>query len=81
MDLMQACLREPSERPDYRGDRGHDDFIAPLTEPRERLYQMMLEAFAPGESGNSHTLSEVEIRETSALAEGKYSRSDWIHRR
>jgi lipoate-protein ligase A len=81
MDLMQACLREPSERPVYRGDRGHGDFLVPLTVPRERLYQMIVEAFAPGESKDSHTLSEAEIRETSALAEGKYSRSDWIYRR
>ena len=76
---MTRYLREPADRPEYRGDRGHDDFIGqlPLTAPA--LKSVLVQAFSAGPIPSP--LAACELTDSGALAREKYSTDDWIKRR
>lgn len=72
-------LREPRERPDYRGNRTHQDFIAPLPADPQALPRCIAEAFGceqPAAVVNDESLAAAE-----QLAGEKYRQYAWIHRR
>lgn len=77
--LMTRYLREPEDRPSYRGGRTHEDFVGRLALSSDELKAAVREAFdAPA------GLSEVTENELTAvrhLAAQKYAADPWIRRR
>jgi lipoate-protein ligase A len=70
--LMTGLLRMPSQQPDYRGHRGHTEFLTNLDQPAVRLKDALCKAWeVTGE------LSNFPARETSRLAAEKYSSREW----
>lgn len=78
-DLMARCLREPSQRPDYRGERRHDEFVMQLPLTRDELVAAVCEAF--GTSCPKDTLAPIEMVTGAALADSKYRDAAWTRRR
>ena len=76
---MERYLREPAERPQYRGPRTHRGFVRalPLT-PRE-LKDAVLDAFDIG--APAQRAKESEVREAKDLARDKHAAIAWIRRR
>jgi lipoate-protein ligase A len=79
IERMERYLREPADRPQYRGARTHRGFIRaiPLT-PRE-LRECVCEAF--GIEFRPQWPSEREIEATRELAREQYASMEWIRRR
>ena len=70
--LVGDFLRMPSRQPDYRQSRSHDDFLANLNLPAERIKVALKEIWnAPGE------LKAVPQSEIQTLAAQKYSTGEW----
>jgi lipoate-protein ligase A len=70
-------LRMPSRRPDYRGERGHEDFITFLPLDRGRLAGALVRAWSPATNQLDQTLPWVFVDE---LAGGRLSDQAWIER-
>lgn len=79
LSLLERCLREPGERPDYRGDRDHGRFVRNLPLGADELRAVVREAFG-ADSGVESPSAEEESK-SRELAAGKYESRDWIHRR
>lgn len=78
IDLAQRYLNEPVDRPEYRGTRRHEDFVANLPLDRETLCITVRECFESADC-------EVDLRSgvqnaARDLARDKYSDTSWIHR-
>lgn len=78
-DLIERYLREPEERPQYRGPRTHRGFLTSLPLTAEELRRVVCEAF--GVKSNPSQLSPKELEAVKDLSEEKYGDSGWNLRR
>jgi lipoate-protein ligase A len=76
---MARYLAEPRDRPDYRGDRTHDRFVAALPLARAELCAMIAEAF--GLPSVPAPPSGLELARAQVLAAEKYANPAWTRRR
>lgn len=78
-DRIAKYLREPAERPQYRGARDHKGFLAAVDLPSSEIKRALCEAFnvdpRPVKAGRN------ELEAAKALAKEKYRAQDWIRRR
>lgn len=75
---MAALLREPEERPSYRGARRHEEFVGCLPFDRDALETMVVEAYG---AGSNESPSIWEQSRAEALAREKYRQDAWNLRR
>lgn len=76
---MERYLREPEERPDYREDRGHRDFVGSLPLDSTGLRGAVRDAFAPQQAADA--LGDEDRDEMRILARQKYLDPNWTCRR
>lgn len=76
---MARYLREPADRPDYRGPRTHGDFVAALPLDAGALKDAVREAF--GAVSPTSAPTPWEIAHAEGLAREKYRSRDWTYRR
>jgi len=76
---MARCLREPADRPEYRGTRRHEDFVGVLPLTPEAMKAAVREAFGAEAVGSSPTPWEVAHAE--GLVRDKYRTREWTYRR
>ena len=76
---IERYLREPRDRPDYRGERAHSDFLAALPATPAALRGALAGAFGCGEPAGS--LPKGILERAEALAAEKYCQREWIYRR
>lgn len=76
---MERYLREPGDRPAYRGERAHTAFVAGIPLSRETLCAAVRDAF--GVAGPPAQPLEEEVAACERLAREKYSAPEWIRRR
>ncbi len=76
---MARYLREPRDRPAYRGGLTHDGFVGCLPFGPADLRQIVAGAFEADSTPGSPTAWEEA--HAAAAATGKYSDSAWTHRR
>ena len=79
LESMARYLREPFDRPDYRGRRGHSDFVANLPLGRAEIVSGLRAAF--GASGEEGAITDEERRSVDALVQDKYGDRNWTHRK
>lgn len=80
VEAIGSYLREPSDRPDYRGRRTHDEFVQRLPLVRDELCALVAEAFGV-DLGQADTPNDAELERAEALATDKYMDAAWIRRR
>jgi len=78
-DGMARYLREPQDRPDYRGGRNHRDFVGELPPDPGALRAVVRAAFCA--QAPSETPSPGEIAVMRGLVAEKYSNAEWTRRR
>ncbi len=78
-EIMERYLKEPSDRPGYRGERTHKGFVQNIPLGRQELVDAVREAFGAGFPKDR--LPERQMREVRELATTKYKASNWINRR
>ena len=76
---MARYLAEPEDRPDYRGSRGHGDFVAVLPLSADVIRAAIRTAFGLTEKGEMPTEEERNAAQT--LAKEKYADDEWTRRR
>lgn len=76
---MARYLREPEDRPEYRGPRKHEDFVGVLPLKPEAIKAAVRAAFGAAPHATPHTPWETAHAET--LAHDKYRTREWTHRR
>ena len=78
-EQMERYLREPVERPQYRGTRSHRGFVRTIPLTAHELREAVCEAFEleyrPSKPSN------WEMETTKEMAREQYSRVEWIRRR
>ncbi|MCC6487195.1 MAG: lipoate--protein ligase family protein [Candidatus Hydrogenedentes bacterium] len=77
--LMERYLREPAERPQYRGDRTHRGFVRCLPLSADDLRAGIAEAFGAGPERIA--VARAERAALKALARDKYATDEWTYRR
>ncbi len=77
---VRRYLHEPVDRPEYRGDRNHDAFMAALPAHAEQLRHAVWHEFAP-DTPISTALDPAYLEPIQALAQDKYAAESWIRRR
>jgi lipoate-protein ligase A len=70
-------LKLPARRPDYRGERGHEDFVTFLPLDRERLAGALVRAWSPSATPPEPAIPWPFVDE---LAGGRLSDPAWIER-
>lgn len=75
LSLIAEYLREPSRRPDYRGDRAHETFVTNLKLPRARIATVLRDAFKAADS--TFDIPQDLVTE---LVATKYADPEWISR-
>ena len=78
-DAMERYLREPQDRPKYRGPRTHRGFVRSIPLTPQQLRQVVCDAFDV--TGAPQKTRQAELRKVEALAKEKYADPDWIRRR
>jgi lipoate-protein ligase A len=78
-DLLERYLREPADRPQYRGDRSHRKFVRELPLTAADLRHAVKQAFEL--DGAMSRLTRWELDAVRALAEEKYAARAWVWRR
>ena len=81
LNLRQVSqyLREPTDRPEYRGSRNHDSFVRNLPLSRGQIWGALMNAFS---IANDEIEPPKDILETArTLAVEKYGTLAWTHRR
>ncbi len=78
-ELMERYLKEPSDRPGYRGERTHKGFVDNIPLSKQELKNAIRKAFN-GEPPKDR-LPERLLRATRELETTKYKASNWINRR
>ncbi len=78
-DALERYLREPAERPAYRGDRGHRDFVTVLPCDPNEIKAAIIVAFAPLDAGA--IVEPALMARTQTLATEKYRDPQWNFRR
>ncbi len=76
---MARYLPEPKDRPSYRGEKTHHEFVGMLLQQPECLRAELRRTFAP--SAPPSDLLPEETRVMLKLAQEKYARAEWTHRR
>jgi lipoate-protein ligase A len=72
-------IKEPDDRPEYRGSRSHTAFVTNLDVSRETLTDSITSAFNARDIIAS---PEIDLMEkTAVLAEEKYAQESWIRRK
>ena len=71
-------LREPADRPEYRGTRTHDDFVENLPLKREALAYAVVQTFAPDAEPEAPDAGLVAA--AVRLVEAKYGLREWTYR-
>ena len=77
--LMTRYLREPADRPSYRGGRTHDTFVGTIPLSRDALGAAICAAFDV--TGNPETPTSFEVEAADMLAREKYTADTWTWRR
>ena len=78
-EKMSRYLLEPEDRPDYRGQRTHSEFVGALHVTPEDLRSALHKAFAP--DTEAAVLTSDEEKTVEKLMRTKYSSKDWTFRR
>ena len=76
---MARYLREPQDRPDYRGGRNHRDFVGELPPTPTALRAAVRNAFAA--EATAEVPNPEELAAMYRLVAEKYDTSEWTHRR
>jgi lipoate-protein ligase A len=76
---MARYLREPRDRPAYRGERSHRDFVGELPPAPEALRAAVRRAFSAKEV--SDMPAPEELAAMRRLVAGKYATAEWTRRR
>jgi len=79
LNLITECLKEPSDRPKYRGERNHRSFVRNLSLPVLEIKGRLLEAFSCSESSMVIPLHILE--QGDMLVREKYSTAKWNFRK
>jgi len=74
--LVGRYLRMPARQPEYRGQRGHTDFLVNLPTTGAALKQRLWHTWASGDEREGWPQELVR-----QLVAEKYTRADWIRRR
>ncbi len=77
--LIERYLKEPEDRPDYRGERTHGHFVRPIKADGDALKNAIRAAFAPDAPQEQPTSEESTAVEE--LARTKYGNEEWTRRR
>jgi len=77
---MERYLKEPEDRPDYRGDRRHRQFVRALPIDVSELKEAVIEAFDATEIELTRP-THWELEETGRLSREKYGDPAWNRRR
>ncbi len=75
---ISRYIREPADRPEYRGSRKHGEFVTALATTPEALTSALINAFAPCERSAITTDEAIRAGE---FAMEKYAQDHWIRRR
>lgn len=76
---MARYLREPEDRPDYRGDRSHSEFVGVLPLAPQAIKDAVRTAF--GADAQPSPPTPWERAHAEALAREKYATREWTYRR
>ena len=76
---LERYLREPADRPEYRANRTHQQFVTTIPLDAVTLKKIVLEAFEVTESLPAP--EEAILKRIAELAREKYSDHDWTYRR
>lgn len=79
MAAIARYIREPADRPDYRGARTHHDFLATVPAAPVPLREAVARAFGCAEP--AVPLPPAVLARAEALAVDKYTQASWIYRR
>lgn len=77
---LSRYIREPEERPGYRGARSHAAFVTALPVAAQALREAVIAAFASPESA-AEPPTAAEREQVAALAQSKYETPEWNARR
>jgi lipoate-protein ligase A len=77
-DAIGRYIREPTDRPDYRGARTHGEFVTALPTDPDGLRHALTAIF--GSAGGASPVAE-ELERAEMLALEKYHQTTWIRRR
>jgi lipoate-protein ligase A len=84
-ELMERLLRFPSRVPDYRGQRGHREFLTSLralrVPPDLSTFAESLATVLGPDLNRAQEPAEMELRRAREFLETKYSRDEWNLRR
>lgn len=87
LDLVERLLQMPRQRPEYRVDRTHRDFIRNIPAARAELEAAISEVWksvfnwkTTDGMGQTENVESLVVDRTAALAREKYSREEWNHR-
>lgn len=78
-EVMEQYLKEPSDRPGYRGERTHKGFVQNIPLTQRELKDALREAFDGGPPKDR--LPERLMRAARELESTKYKAQSWTHRR
>ena len=78
-EKIARYIREPEERPQYRGPRDHHTFLAALPLTPQEIKSALCEAFGVEAQPTKPAHNEIEAAMT--LAKEKYRTREWIRRR
>jgi len=78
IQAVTRYIREPEDRPDYRGDRSHAAFLGRLTQSPVELRGIVSRAFR---ATGKRDITDWETNLAEQLVREKYSRNAWIRRR
>jgi lipoate---protein ligase len=79
MAAINRYLREPADRPDYRGARIHSEFVRAMEITSEALRKAVQQVFCP--LAEPEVLLAWEEKMIFQLAEDKYLKQEWNYRR
>jgi lipoate-protein ligase A len=75
---ISRYIREPADRPDYRGSRPHAEFVTSLPTAPEALAAALSAVFHPTDPSD---VTADEMNRAEVLAREKYTQDHWIRRR
>ncbi len=78
IQAIARYIREPEDRPDYRGNRTHEAFLGRLPLTPAEMRQRLARAFG---AENNRDLTPWEQETVQRLVREKYSRNAWVRRR
>ncbi|HEO70922.1 MAG TPA: lipoate--protein ligase family protein [Candidatus Hydrogenedentes bacterium] len=79
LDAIGRYVREPEDRPRYRGDRSHAGFVRNLSLTADKLRAAVCAAFEV--EGATVEPQEAELEAAKLLTHEKYTDRDWTFRR